>query len=903
ETLVETEDKVIAIKRVINESIGNQQIADQLYDIAIAYGQTFENVSDIAINFARTGMSWADTLEATKAAVIALNVAELDATQATDGLIAVMTQFGLNASDLMSIIDQLNKVADNFPVTTEKMLTALQRTGSSASNANLSLEQTLGIITAISKATGRSGANIGTAVNSLIQYSQKSGALDVFAQLSDNTNAVVDRYRMGAATILEVWQAVGAEIASLDERQKNLLQGLIDSDDIQNLESELHDELGDIFEQIGDVYGVANTFRKNYFIALLANLSTVDDAINVARESAGYSAKENNEYLESYTAKLNKLQSQWQKLANDEQGWLKFRKGLLDVGRAMLTLIEYTGGLRTTFIALGTVIATVFGAKVVSAIKNFFATIAAGNATINATAGIIGIIATAISIVVGLVEKLISDAEEARKQAIDLYNQNKENNIELAAYYEHLKSLKKGSAEYYETEKKIVELLGDKKTVLSGLTAGTEEYSAALANLTNIELTSALIAQEKAQKAAAEKLLNINRTSSPRGELYLYDSEAEKNALRYYTDIPVQTITGNARGYSYQKTIADWGMRKTNSVEDAIYNYNRAREIADMLASGINQARIEGDERGATALKNLFTEFDVYISAVKEYIETYNDSSTYLEQIQKRIEALGKEEEKTAEETAKDLSDIGKKWADIVSKLKEANNEYKEQEKLAEKLQSIEDARADAAEKQLEAEKKLKELRDAENERNVRVLNWETGAWEWQANAKTVDAARTAYEKAVEDANKASAKIDEQSKAYDDMLYDKAEKAIYSLENPSNADVLNILNDALAQNPDSEYLRERLMLLLGRLNKISGVRIGGYYAGNFVAAGTPNLLGVTSNEQFQTQAASENLLFGSGKSTASAETVKGSSLITDNSNSNNIYINGMTISREVAENY
>ncbi|MBR5285698.1 MAG: hypothetical protein IKU30_02260, partial [Clostridia bacterium] len=47
ETLVETEDKVIAIKRVINESIGNQQIADQLYDIAIAYGQTFENVSDI----------------------------------------------------------------------------------------------------------------------------------------------------------------------------------------------------------------------------------------------------------------------------------------------------------------------------------------------------------------------------------------------------------------------------------------------------------------------------------------------------------------------------------------------------------------------------------------------------------------------------------------------------------------------------------------------------------------------------------------------------------------------------------------------------------------------------------------------------------------------------------------
>lgn len=887
ETLVTTETKAIEIKRVISENIPDKEIADRLYSIAESYGQTFDNVSQIAINFARTGMSWADTLKATEAAVVALNVAELDSAQATDGLIAIMTQFGLKASDLMTVIDELNKVADNFPVTSEKLLTALQRTGSSAANANLTLEETLGIVTAISKATGRSGANIGTAVNALIQYSQKSGALDVFAGLSENTQSVVDRYRTGAATILDVWRAVGTEIQNLDERQTALLKGLVDSDEIQNLESELHDELGDIFEQVSDVYGTANTFRKNYFIALLGNLATVDDAIKTAADSAGYSAKENQQYLESYEGKLTSLQARWQHLANDEQGWLKFRKGLLDIGNVLLEVLKYTGGLRTLFVSLSGVIATVFGAKIISAVKNFFATMAAGTATLNATAGIIGIIATSISIVVGLVEKLISDAEEARKQAIELYNQNKENNIELAAYYEHLKSLEKGSAEYYETEKKIVELLGDKKTALSGLTAGTEEYSAALARLTNVELASALIAQEEAQKAAAKELKNAALPQSRR-----LSEEAQKTLSRFLPSISTKRrVISGVRGSHSSQTVADWGF-----TDDAIANYERALEIRQMLAEAL--AGAIGTRHEAT-LKQWFSDFEDYLNANKEYYETYKSSSTYLEQIQKRIEALGKEEEKTNEKAKTDLSEIDDKWKDILSKLKDANSEYEYQQKLTDKLADIETARADAAEKQLEAEKKLKELRDAENERNVRVLNWETGRWEWQANAKTVDAAKTAYEKAVEEAKKASAKTDEQSKAYDDMIYDNAEKAIYALEKPSNADVLKILNDALDENPDSEYLRERLMLLLGRLNSLSGVRIGGYYAGNFVAPGTANLLGGTSNAQFQSQAAKENLLFGNGANTASASVSSSNSSNVDNSV--NTYINGVKIDKEVAD--
>lgn len=67
ETLVETEDAVIALKRVLNDSsLSDNTISGKLYKLAQDYGQTFENVNDIAQNFARTGMSWDETIQATE---------------------------------------------------------------------------------------------------------------------------------------------------------------------------------------------------------------------------------------------------------------------------------------------------------------------------------------------------------------------------------------------------------------------------------------------------------------------------------------------------------------------------------------------------------------------------------------------------------------------------------------------------------------------------------------------------------------------------------------------------------------------------------------------------------------------------------------------------------------------
>ena len=372
QTLVETEDATIALQRVLPEgSATNKQIIDDLYEMSQSYGQAFDGVQQATQNFAKAGLDYEDSLKATKAALVAVNVAELDVTQATEGMIAIMTQFGYTAEDLMDIVDMLNKVGDQYAVSSEKLLTALQRTGSSAANANLSLEETIGLVTSLSEATGRSGENIGTAVNSLIQYSRKASSLDVFASLSDDAAQVVEDFRLGGATILDVWEAVADSINGMTAEQENLLNEWLATDEMQSLTQELHDELGDIFETTQQVYGTANTYRQNYFISLLRNMDTVQEATETAMDSQGYSIQENEKYMQTYTAQVTALTAQWQHLVSEEQGFLDFKKDLVEFASGILQVIENTGGLSQLLKELSVILGTGFILKHTSEIKEY----------------------------------------------------------------------------------------------------------------------------------------------------------------------------------------------------------------------------------------------------------------------------------------------------------------------------------------------------------------------------------------------------------------------------------------------------------------------------------------------------------------------------------------------------
>ena len=752
ETLVKTEDAVVALQRVLNDdSLSNETISGKLYDLAAKYGQTFENANSIAQNFARTGMNWNETIKATEAALLALNVAELDATQASDGMIAIMQQFGYEASNLTGIIDILNKTADNYAVTTDKLLTALQRTGSSAKNANLSLQETVGIVTALSEATGRSGENLGTAVNSLIQFSTKTSALDTFSKLSNNMATLVENYRHGQGTVLDIWQGLSAEIQNSKGSNESILSGLFGDDDWRSLNEELQEALGDNFAKVTEIYDTASTFRKNYFIALLNNMDTVEKAIGTASDAAGYSQKENEKYLDTYTAKVNILKAKWEEIANDEQGLLAIKKLLVDVGIGVTDLLGNIGGIRTISVALG--------GFLLSLLPSLISKLKVLGLTLNSTLGWLGLIATAISAVVGGIQSAVKAQEEARQKAIETYEANKKTAQSLQELYDKYKTLTDKDSEYNSVQKKIVEILKEKYDVLNNLKEGTDKYAQSIKNLTEAELNRYNVDRQNAAKAVKDQLngYRFNRGFLPDEGKLLNSVGLETNKIKGYG-----AIFGGLSDLYYLK-----GSSGNNLEQYKVFN-----EAFDVLYDAYEKALIKGDTDRANQIKDsdAWAKLSSEISGAKGYVDKYfettvdallseyriangnitNESdynkmvsfilkqvgadSYYDDTIKNLIGSLesyiGKQESvvdktKTWEEQSKGVLTNYKDLLDTISKLRE------EQQNL------------------LDIEEKKKALEDARNNRNVRVYNAATGEWELQADEKAIADAEKAYEDAV----------------------------------------------------------------------------------------------------------------------------------------------------------
>lgn len=540
-TIKETEDSVVELQRVLNDNtLSNSAISDELYRIADAYGQTFENVQEAAVLFAQTGEEWDDVISLTEATMLALNTAELDVTQSTQGLIAVMSQFGIEASDMMDVIDKINVTADSFAVTSEKIVAALQRAGGTASSFGFSLEETIGIITALSEATGRSGENIGTALNSLITFSAKASSLEKFSDyLGVNVTEGYD--------LLEVWSMLSDKITESGDELAKMFAGDKDFEGLFNEELAtaigLTEEYNAAVMNAEDVYSAVGTYRQNYFIALLNNLKTAADAIENMNNQTGYSVEENEKYMDTLTAQLNQLTIAAKELAVQfgEMGFLDILKFFTQLATGALKLTKELGGLRTAMMAISLLFVAVKKTKIdnwatstansfknlKNAITNFLTQIKSGAGILNAfrnslslsqiTLGgwltAIGAAVTAISMLIGAIDAYNEKQKQNRQEAIATGKEAEEQAREITklydAYNEAAKAyddaqssgnnLADAQERLTDASTELLEVLGYSTETITELQKPIEDLSSDYDNLTSTI--------EKATEAQREQLL------------------------------------------------------------------------------------------------------------------------------------------------------------------------------------------------------------------------------------------------------------------------------------------------------------------------------------------------------------------------------------------------------------
>lgn len=349
DTFKQIEMDMVVIARTINDVTFNlEDMRDTLQDVGMQYGHTWDTVSDIAIRWTQAGYDMQDTLEQTRVGLLALNVAEMDVKMASEGLIAIMSQWGFTAEDLETVIDKLNITSDNFAVTTGDLVEALVRSSGAARAVKMSFDETLGIITATRVATGRLGREVGNAVNTILSFIVRQETINKLMEsgIEVFADAAQTKLRPAIELISDIAEKWGDKAEEMPDQ-------LLEIAEQMGLMSEEMSEVAGLQEEWTDLQKIdietsaAGVRRRSYFIALLRNFAQVQEVVNNLQDVEGYSMRQNIMTMETLEKKQEQLNIAMERFAVvlGESGLMEQLKGVIE---GTTELVEWFSNLNDT---------------------------------------------------------------------------------------------------------------------------------------------------------------------------------------------------------------------------------------------------------------------------------------------------------------------------------------------------------------------------------------------------------------------------------------------------------------------------------------------------------------------------------------------------------------------------
>ncbi|MSU01929.1 phage tail tape measure protein [Tissierella pigra] len=500
QTIKEVEMGMVEIARVMTDSsFVFDEYRDNLFKLGVDYGQTFTNVQSVALRWAQSGYNVADSLELTKTSLLALNTAELDATQATEAMIGIMAQWNLQAEDMALVMDKINITADRHSVTSQDLVDGLLRSSGAARIMNLSLEETLGILTVMREASGRTGQEVGNALNSILSYIQRPGSIKTLEDLGISMFA--DSAKTQFRNVLDIFKDIASNWNTLSA---DIQDGFVKSADDANLFSEelsnalgMQEEWNDL-QQRDISQAAAGVYRRNYFIGMIERLANVQGVLNNMMDAEGYSMRENADAMETLEKKQESLKASMEALAvaMGDAGVGGSLKILADGGTSALTMFtklpkgaqDTISAFTSTFLVVKTLQLGMktFGVELPKvslsitdlkgSVLNLTSALKSGatgvGAFIQANAGLLTL-SVAVGAIIAITNAIKKQREEqakaieVAKDNIKSYEEQRQGLIELSREYETLKDKEKNltatadeKTRLKEIQKELVELYG-----------------------------------------------------------------------------------------------------------------------------------------------------------------------------------------------------------------------------------------------------------------------------------------------------------------------------------------------------------------------------------------------------------------------------------------------------------
>ena len=205
---VEVEKTLADINVILNLSSNSLlKFSDDLFQVAKNTGQTFQSVSEAAIELSRQGLGAEETLKRINDAMILTRLSGMEAAKSVETLTAAVNSFGSTALTTTELVNKLATVDAAFAVSTEDLANALARAGSTAQGAKVSLDELLASVTSVQQITARGGSVIGNAFKSIFTRIQRAGVREALEEIGVATTDAAGNIR-GALDIIKDYAGV-----------------------------------------------------------------------------------------------------------------------------------------------------------------------------------------------------------------------------------------------------------------------------------------------------------------------------------------------------------------------------------------------------------------------------------------------------------------------------------------------------------------------------------------------------------------------------------------------------------------------------------------------------------------------------------------------------------------------
>lgn len=289
EVIKEVDTEMVNLQKVMDATITNfEEMRNVAGELGGDFAKSMTDVLKIMVEWGRQGRDQLEVIELTKAALLASNATEIQAADSVKYLTSALLQFNIPVSQAVSVVDKLNEVSNRTAANAIDLAESIKESGSAAASAGVSIDQLNGLTAALVEATAKSGNRIGNALKTIFS-----------------------RMRVGGAEGSEAVSAVEVELGKVDIALRKSQFEYRDTFDVLSDLAEKWDTLNGVQKE-NIAFAMSGRRRYSDLKALISNFDKAVEGTSYSVNSLNSSVDENNRYLESLEAYINRSKEAFQ---------------------------------------------------------------------------------------------------------------------------------------------------------------------------------------------------------------------------------------------------------------------------------------------------------------------------------------------------------------------------------------------------------------------------------------------------------------------------------------------------------------------------------------------------------------------------------------------------------------